>query len=195
MAKDYFQDIMPPNSSEAPRQAPPTPAAPNYSASTPSESPTSLPPSADLPEKTIRNIQVSPSARTRSRVGLDLREPMPTGTGGKFGRIWLWGGVALALLTLGAMALVALRPTSVTVVPRSPNVLFDETAIFTANPAATAATGTLSYTLEPVTLEDSAIVPAQGAQQVEERASGTITVYNEYSTQPVKLLKDRRPPK
>ena len=196
MAKDYFQDIMPPNSSEAPRQAPPAPAAPSYSAPTPSEASPSPSPSpafsADLPEKTIRNIQVSPSARTKSRIGLDLREPMPTGTGGKFGRIWLWGGVALALLTLGAMALVALRPTSVTVVPRSQNVLFDETAMFTAYPAATAATGTLSYALETVTLEDSEIVPAKGVEQVEERASGTITVYNEYSTQPVKLLKDTR---
>ena len=192
MAKDYFQDIMPPNSSDVPRQSAPAPVPPSYSAPAPSENSPSPAPSADLPEKTIRNIQVSPSVRTNSRVGLDLRDPMPTESGGRFGRAWLWGGVVLALLALGAIALVALRPTSVTVIPRSQNVLFDETALFTAYPASSAATGTLSYTLETVTLEDSEVVPAKGVERVEEKASGTVIVYNEYSTQSVKLLKDTR---
>ena len=192
MAKDYFQDIMPPNSSDVPRQTAPAPAAASYSAPAPSEASPSPAPSADLPEKTIRNIQVTSPLRTKSRVGLDLREPVPPAAGGRFGRVWLWGGVVLALLVLGAIALVALRPTSVTVIPRSQNVLFDETALFTAYPASSAATGTLTYTLDTVTLEDSEIVPAKGVERVEEKASGVITVYNEYSAQPVKLIKNTR---
>src|SRR3990167_11473072 len=192
MAKDYFQDIMPPNSSDVPRQTAPAPAAASYSAPAPSEASPSPAPSADLPEKTIRNIQVTSPLRTKSRVGLDLREPVPPGAGGRFGRVWLWGGVVLALLVLGAIALVALRPTSVTVIPRSHTVLFDETAQFTAYPAQASTAGTLLFTIETSTFEDSQVVPAQGVERVEDKASGTITVYNDYSTAPQKLVKNTR---
>lgn len=106
--------------------------------------------------------------------------------------MWLWGGSALALLVLGALALVALRPTTVTVIPRSHTVFFDDTARFVAYAADTAATGTLSFTIEESTYEDSQLVAAKGVERVEERASGNVTVYNEYSSAPVRLLKNTR---
>ncbi len=192
MVKDYFQDITPPNSFPAPRGNPAESADRASAPATPSQISSSAISSADLPEKTIRNIQVADSSRTKSRIGADLREPFQSAKKGGLGRISLWVGVALALLTLGAIALVALRPTSVTVIPRSHNVLFDETAIFTAYSASQAATGTLSFTLETMTLEDSEAVPAKGVERVEEKASGIITVYNEYSTRPVTLVKNTR---
>ena len=110
----------------------------------------------------------------------------------QLGRIWLWGGAALALLVLAAIAFVALRPTTVTVTPRSHIVMFDETASFTAYPAGEAATGTLPFSIEMSTFEDSQVVPAEGIERVEEKASGNVTVYNEYSSAPVRLLKNTR---
>ena len=107
-------------------------------------------------------------------------------------RIWMWAAIALAVLVLGAIGLVALRPTTVTVTPRSHTVLFDETALFSAYPAESAASGSLSFTVEEQSFEDSQVVPTEGVERVEEKASGSITVYNNYSTQSVKLIKNTR---
>ncbi|MEK7068772.1 MAG: hypothetical protein AAB947_00125 [Patescibacteria group bacterium] len=180
MAKDYFQDIMPPNIDDFQSHT-------NYA----SDSDNTLAPSPDLPEKTIRNIQVPISARPRSR-DVDLREQASPSKIPRFGRWWLWIGVGVSILVLGAIALIALRPTKVTVTPRSHEVLFDETAIFSARPVLGAATGTLSFTLETIALEDSEIVSTKGVERIEEKSSGTITIYNEYSKQSVKLLKNTR---
>ncbi len=178
-AKDYFQDITPPESS-APRTL-------HVSAAMPETTPADQSPS-EGGEKSIRNIQVP----TRLRRSPDVREsdipPLPR----RRERMWLWGGAALALLILGVLALVALRPTTVTVIPRSHTVFFDETARFIAYPAGSNATGTLSFMIEESTYEDSQIVKAAGVERVEERASGNITVYNDYSSTPVKLLKNTR---
>ena len=146
----------------------------------------------ERPEKTIRNIQVSP--RTRPSFGSgEMRDvKLPASRRLWFGRYTLWGAVALALVFLGAIALVAFRPTSVTVIPRSHTVLFDETAHFTAYPSNLAATGTLTFSIDTIRLEDSQILKAQGTEHVQEKAQGTITIFNEYSAQPVKLIKNTR---
>lgn len=145
----------------------------------------------DPPEKSIRNIQITPGRRPR--IGAeDTRESGMPPVRRETSRYILWGGVVLALLVLGVIALIAFRPTKVTVLPRSHSVLLDETARFIAYPAGEAAAGILSYTVEVSTFEDSEIMPAQGIERVEDRASGTITVYNEYSSAPVKLLKNTR---
>lgn len=193
MAKDFFQDITPPESN-LPRKGqgfnPPVPEASQPSAPAPHASLGSHEP--NTPEKTIRNIQVPLRSRPRFGSG-DIREPegsIPL----KF-RVKsyaLWGAVSLALLALGAIAVISFRPTRVTVIPRTHAVLFDETARFTAYPASSAATGTLAFTIETKTFEDSAVVPGKGVEHVAERASGNITIFNEYSSQPVKLIKNTR---
>jgi len=186
MAKDYFQDITPPSGGNTtPRpQAP----APQKLEDEQGASATSPEPSG----RGIRNIQVS---QTRQKLqGSSDRAgspPPPPPSKKSFSRVALWGGVAVALIVLGAIAFVALRPTSVTVIPRSHTVLFDDTVTFTAYPAGSA-TGTLVFAVETITFEDSEVVPADGVEHVEERASGTITVYNEYSASSVKLIKNTR---
>lgn len=188
MAKDYFQDIMPPQGGEqrpsaASMQAgPPPPKTPDPAAALP-----------ETPERSIRNIQVT-SSRPKPRIDIGGPESPPSipPRRGNFGRYALWGGVGLALVVLGALLLVAFRPTSVTITPRSQAVLFDSTAQFTTYPAAVAATGTLAFTLQTVTLEDSQVVATSGTEHVEEKARGTLTIYNEYSMQPVKLIANTR---
>ena len=196
MVKDYFQDITPPSGSpEArPLQAIPQQELPSPPTLPKEPEPPMPPGGGEAPERSIRNIQVS-SSRPKPRMapgevrepGAPVPPPRP-----RLGRYSLWGGAALAILALGAMALVAFRPTTVTVIPRSQNVRFDETARFVAYPAALAATGTLAFTLETSVVEDSQVVPASGVEQVEEKASGAITVYNEYSAQSVRLIKNTR---
>lgn len=183
MAKDYFQDITPPSSGE-PRPLKVNPApAPSEDAPDPPVS------SGESNERSIRNIQVPIRVR---RGGGEVRGGGGSPARRDGGRMWLWGGIAVALLVLGAIGLVALRPTTVTVAPRSHVVIFDETASFTAYPAGSAAAGTLVFTVETSTYEESQIVQANGTEKVEEKASGNITVYNEFSAAPVRLLKNTR---
>lgn len=109
-----------------------------------------------------------------------------------FSKVWIWGLAVVAIIVVGALALFAFRKTTITVIPRSHQIVFDDTAVFTAYPAATAATGTIVYTVRTIDAEDSALVTAQGTQHAERKASGTITVVNEYSAAPVKLVKQTR---
>ncbi len=105
--------------------------------------------------------------------------------------IWIVGVVGfIVLLLLGT--LVLFPSTTITVVPRTHVLPFDGTTPFTAYPAATAATGTMPYTVQTQVLEDSAVVEASGTEFVEEKATGSITLYNEYSDQPVRLIKNTR---
>ncbi len=179
MAKDYFQDITPPHgdSDEHSFESSPHSSSRPESASDPSE-------------RTIRNIQVS-STRSRGGFGGE-REHIPPPPKKSGSRFWLWAAIGFAILLLGAIALVALRPTSVTVIPRTHTVLFDETAIFTAYPSSSGAAGTLTFANESAVFEDSKIVPSEGVENVSERASGTVTVYNNYSAESVRLLANTR---
>ncbi|MBI4079972.1 hypothetical protein HY414_01985 [Candidatus Kaiserbacteria bacterium] len=183
-AKDYFQDITPP-SSDQPRPLKVNAAPAAASASEPDPPQVAV----ESSERSIRNIQVPQRAR---RSGTEVRSVGTPPSSRGLGRMWLWGGTGLAILVLAALGLVALRPTTVTVVPRSHIVLFDETANFTAYPAESAAAGTLSFTTETSTYEDSQTVQANGVERAEEKASGNITIYNEYSTSPQRLLKNTR---
>ena len=63
---------------------------------------------------------------------------------------------------------------------------------FTAYPAASAVSGTLSYSIKTADFEDAEPVQATGTVHKEQKANGTITVYNNYSASPVKLLKNTR---
>ncbi|MBI4093658.1 hypothetical protein HY417_01730 [Candidatus Kaiserbacteria bacterium] len=182
-AKDYFQDITPPSPSQEPRTLTVNPSA--NSANEPHEE---LPPREESGEKSIRNIQVP----IRTRRTFETRENGVPRPRRNLGRVTLWGGSAVALLVLIALALVAFRPTTVTIVPRSHTVFFDETARFHAYPATASATGTLTFTVEERAYEDSQLVKASGVEKVEEKAGGNVTIYNEYSAAPVKLLKNTR---
>lgn len=87
--------------------------------------------------------------------------------------------IALSLLFAGA---------TVTVYPKQDTVAVGAT--FTASKDT--ATGALSF--ERVSYKRTAYrsVPASGESQVEERTSGTITIYNEYSDTPQRLIKRTR---
>jgi hypothetical protein len=84
------------------------------------------------------------------------------------------------------------RTTTITVVPRVHTMVFDQTKSFTAYPVATAATGTLTYTVQTFDEQASDVVASKGTQHAERKASGSVTIVNEYSKDPVKLVKTTR---
>lgn len=189
MAKDYFQDILPPQGGGGGRQrpAPPLPHQEElqdeerFSAEAPVE------PARDA--RSIRNITVS-SRAARRPVGLERdTTPPPRRKGGS--KLWMWGVAFVLILILALILLVAVRPSSITVVPRSQVVVFDSSMQFSAYPNSTTP-GELSYTMYIAEFEDSKIVTASGAEEVEEKARGTITIINNYSADPVRLIATTR---
>lgn len=207
MAKDYFQDIVPPQNGAqngtprparklaVPQQQLPDPELDDFT----DEEEVAIEPPA--PERSIRNIPL-PQSRSRGRAMPDAEQgaaprtfagqdrTAPTRARSSRGWIWILAGVLVVFV--GTLAVVATRGTVVTVTPHSHLVTFDQTAQFTAYPANTAATGTLSYTIRTIELEEFAVVPAQGTQHVETKASGSLTLFNDYQATPVKLIKGTR---
>jgi len=190
MAKDYFQDILPPQggSGRASRPTPPPSREEEpqdeerFSAEPPVE------PSRDA--RSIRNITVS-SRAARRPVGLerDTTPPPPRKKGSS--KLWMWIVAFVLILVLALILLVAVRPSSITVIPRSQAVVFDSSMQFSAYPDGSAP-GSLSYTTSNVEFEDSKVVAASGTQQAEEKARGTITIVNNYSADPVRLIATTR---
>ena len=140
----------------------------------------------------IRNINMPPRSRPSMN---DARErsaqylPRPNR---KISRLWIWIAIGLCVAVLGFFALFLFKQTTVVVIPRTQTVTFDETTQLTAYPASNAATGTLSYVVVSTDITDSQDVAGTGTTAVQAKASGTITVYNNYSTASVKLIKNTR---
>ena len=212
MAKDYFQDIVPPPGDNVPvrKLRPATidmrPAEPVEPANTADseeycDDDISNEDTTPAPARGIRNINMPPRSRSRTAMGemrSDMREVPPVGRGmpprprRNFSRRWLWALVAACIIIIGFLALFMFRSTTITLTPRTQTVSFDQTSQFTAYPAASAATGTLSYTVAVTDLTDSEAVQGNGTTETQMKASGSITVYNNYSAASVKLIKNTR---
>ncbi len=181
MAKDYFQDIVPPDGGDVEQHIP---------IHTNEDAP---------PTRSIRNISAPQRHRPYSgaqnaRVPDDMHETSHNSPRRRTSRVWIWVIAALFLVILGGLALLALRPTTVSVIPKSRPATLSDSAFFVARPVTSISTssGFLSYTVQTVEIEDSEVVPSAGTVRVETKASGSITVYNNYSSTPVRLLKNTR---
>lgn len=184
MAKDYFQDITPPfdeEPSREPAQRPPQQEAPEPAAA---------------PQRGIRNISM-PSRGRRPAADMHV-PPRPAAAGAprqpRKRRSWyLWGAAGILLLIIALLASFAFRPTTITVVPKTHPLLFNDASKFTAYPQGLAATGTLAYTVKTLDLEDSEVVQADGTTTLPAaKASGSITIYNDYADTPLHLVKNTR---
>ena len=179
MVKDYFQDIVPPGDSDAedvglPRREP--------EAREPHRE-RDLPPGSD---RSIRNININRRAVYGSG-------GMPPPRHRRSGKSWLWIIAALCILVLAILALIFLfKETTVTVIPKSQTVVFDDSSQYTAYPAATSASSTITYSTKTTSFQEAQKVPASGSQYKEQKASGTITVVNDYTTETVRLIKNTR---
>lgn len=109
-------------------------------------------------------------------------------------RIFIWAIATILILLIAVAAVLAFRNTSVDITPRQHTVVFDEDARFTAFPTTTDDTtgSTLTYTVVTQELEEQTTVEATGVEEVEERASGELTVINAFSEEPVRLVANTR---
>ena len=178
MPRDHFQDIIPPG--EPQRRLPEVAQNPRPLRDDEEDAAMSA-----SPDKSIRNINI-----TRRAAPAEQGRMAPQRGSS---RTWLWIMAGICVLVVAFLGMLyVFRRTSVTVVPHSQPVVFDKTMQFTAYPAATATPGTLQYSVKSNDLEDSEPVTASGTVHKEQKASGTITVFNNYSASAVKLRKDTR---
>ena len=190
---EYFQDITPPGG---------RPRGPHGGGPHREHHRSELPPdkddgSVEIPirvqdtsSRSIRDISIMRRGR-----GAPEMSPLPrersTGRRGLSGK-WIWGAAILSVLVLAGLLLFALRATSVSVLPKSHIVVFDNASSFTAYPEAGAAEGALTYAVKSAELEDSESVAAEGSTHTESKASGSVTVFNDFSSTPVRLIKNTR---
>ena len=198
MAKDFFQDILPKDDPRPPKRPEPSQVIQGDEVEVPE---TIEVEQERPPERSIRNINVNrprPAERPIERPSMDRREVPPVGGGLPKPKrsgpsMWLWGiGAILVLAVIGLIALFVFRNTTITVTPRTQTIVFDATKNFTAYPSSGAAAGALTYTVQIFDLDESQAVPSTGSSHAEHKASGSVTVVNEYSTTPVRLLKTTR---
>lgn len=189
MVKDYFQDILQPDAGKSGN---------SFGNGKKGNEPNAEPQSGS--ERSIRNITVNPRAPRGRAMSGDVRESPPGTPQALYGkprldnkkRLWIWVVAAVSVVVLAVLALFAFRSTTVTITPRSRPVVFDQSIHFNAYPSASAAARALSYTVIANDLEDSAVVASSGTVHAEDRASGTIVVFNEYSVSSVRLIKNTR---
>lgn len=174
---EYFQDILPPDEDKKnrPVRAPQTEARSIRNVTLPTRRVTT-----DVPDRTPvaepgRDVSVSHVTSNKKSIAP-----------------WLWALIGAVVLVACALAFFLLRPTTVTLVPRVQNVVLESLPSLTAYPASSNATGTLAYDIQTLDLEESATVQAQGLRHVDRKASGSITVFNNYAATPVKLLANTR---
>lgn len=155
------------------------------------------------PEKrTIRNI-TAPHARTRTSVSMprsvvdddgmpgEVHEAPPgkkrrVGLG-RYGKMLLWGILAVVVALVGLSLLFS--GARIVVKPLFKDVSVDGT--FTAYRAGEG-NGQFEYQIMKQEKALSATVPALGETHAEEFASGSIIIFNEYSTAPQRLVKNTR---
>ena len=202
MAKDYFQDIVPPEE-DAPRpsKAQNTKSIPIKTTAPAAES-VAREDTLNTSDRSIRNINVPERPMRTSRPSVDPAPRPQQFSGGlppkpirpKTSRTWLWVGLVAFIVLIAGAAVFFLRKTTVTVTPRSHVVVFDQNSDFTAYPASSGATSSalLMYSTVSSDLQESEVVPASGSQHVETKAQGNITVYNDYSSSAVKLIANTR---
>lgn len=119
-----------------------------------------------------------------------IRMPPPRGSGHKRARIMLWGIVAAALMALGITVAVAVSGATVTVTLKSASVAvsFEGTAIT----ATTTVGAYVPYEPRVVETVETISLEPEGSKRVERKATGTIIVYNNFSSAPQRLIKNTR---
>ena len=177
MVKDYFQDIVPPHDSGDEDDV--GLLRPEESQQTPNQN---QPPMGG--DRSIRNININ---RRPSHMAPPPHRRSPRS------KSWIWILAGLGIAALGILALLfTFKQTTITIVPHSQTVVFDESSQFTAYPAGSEASGTIPYTVKASDFDDAEPVTANGTEHKETKATGTITVVNNYSSDPVKLLVNTR---
>ncbi len=185
MARDYFQDILPPSAGGSNDDGEVPVRIENPEESAPRGIRSIQPPSRPRPP--LRVPPLSP------RQGLDSDDSLSLPRPRRFSRWIIWIAAVCGLLVVAALALLSFRSTTITVIPKSRQIALSNSISFIAGPESRPISSSpLTYAVHSFDIEDSEVIPAQGVRHVENKASGSIVVYNEYSASSVKLIKNTR---
>ena len=97
------------------------------------------------------------------------------------------GGLAVVVIIVGVVVAGALGGATIAITPKTQEVAIDTTVTAAPN----SPTG-LSYEILTLEAEGERQVAVSGSEEVAEQAKGSITIYNEYSTKPQRLIKNTR---
>ncbi len=142
------------------------------------------------PVPTIKRVSQSVSDEVEPEPEFTSPPPRPrTGRrGGKFfGFVIVI--ILLAVLAIGASAF--LNQATVKLSPKETNVSLNEETTITAIKKPENDTD-LTFAIMTLEMSEGRLLPAKGKEQVSQKASGTITIYNDYSTKSQSLVKDTR---
>lgn len=182
--KNFLQDVLPPVNKKSVRNIPlpkrkARPSARAEQSKDETESPKS---GSSAPTKRLKRPATPPPTR---RV---VRRPQYEKRGGYLG--WIIGLVAL--LIVGAWAYTAFFSNSkVFIIPRSESHTVDLT-VNTALVDSATESAKILFEIREFSTTIKKELPAESEREVEELASGTITVYNEFSTEAQRLIKNTR---
>ncbi len=165
MAKPIIQDVVPPRRSI--RQI----VVPGTEASRPINS-TPIPPLSE------------PVSRPPRRPGFPPPQPLSRGHSGL--GIWITAGAAIVLLYLTFAVFFA--GATITVTPREQQTTINGSFVAKQNPLPLE----LPFETMSISAENVTPVPATGEKYVEQKASGVITIFNDYNDQPLRLVKNTR---
>lgn len=143
-----------------------------------------------LRRPSIRDVQID--RPTRAGSGVRRTQDTPRASRGSRSVGW-W---VLAVLLLVAASVISLpivfSDTTLQITPVITKASFED-AVFTAVPQGSDETHTLlTYDVLEWTSSESTTLEPTGREHVDEKASGTITVYNNYTTSPQRLIKNTR---
>lgn len=142
-----------------------------------------------LPKR--RLSQVLPQEREREAAPSRESGAVPPGRDG-FNVPWryvAWGGGVIALIAVVGIAFSSLfSGVTVSVVPKQRDARID--GVFTMTREETP--GALQYEVMKIDNQGAKSVAATGEENVAEKASGTIVIYNDYSTASARLIKNTR---
>jgi hypothetical protein len=146
------------------------------------------------PEKrSIRNIKNSHTKRpepTRAREVEEDYEPVYDNTTRKRGssRFALWFVAIIVVIILILAFSLLFSGAKVSITPKQSKTLVE--ANFSA--AIRADVGDVPYEIMTIEKSDSKSVPATGREEIEEKASGKIVVFNDFNTSSQRLIKNTR---
>src|SRR3989338_1226753 len=140
-------------------------------------------------DRSIRKIAIHRKRASAERKPPKEEEP-PRYEGRKrrSSRVGLWIVAFVSIAILGFAFTLLFSGAKVVVTPKQRTVLVDSQFSAFKTPSV----GELGYEIMTVTKEGSAEAAPSGESNVEEKASGTITIYNDYSTAPQRLIRNTR---
>lgn len=151
----------------------------------------------DIPIERVNRSEISENQKHIAKPNdldaetkLPPKPPTPVAPSKSHHRPWgVWGfALLVVLLVIGIGASVIFAGATVVVTPRTQPFMVDASL-----PASQDDTvGALRYEVVTVTDEVSKSIPATGEEFVESRAAGTIIIYNNFSSEPQKLIANTR---